>query len=40
MPFPATLIFNAGVAKWQGRYIMTFRNDYGGRVADILALNV
>jgi beta-1,4-mannooligosaccharide/beta-1,4-mannosyl-N-acetylglucosamine phosphorylase len=30
VPYPATLIFNAGVAKWQGRYVMVFRNDYGG----------
>lgn len=29
IPFPATLIFNAGVAKYQGRYVMVFRNDYG-----------
>lgn len=28
--YPATLIFNAGVAKWQGKYVMVFRNDYGG----------
>jgi len=30
IPYPATLIFNAGVAKWQGKYVMAFRNDYGG----------
>lgn len=30
IPYPATLIFNAGVTKWEGRYIMVFRNDYGG----------
>ena len=29
VPYPATLIFNAGVAKWQGRYVMVFRNDIG-----------
>jgi beta-1,4-mannooligosaccharide/beta-1,4-mannosyl-N-acetylglucosamine phosphorylase len=29
VPYPATLIFNAGVAKYQGRYVMVFRNDYG-----------
>lgn len=28
-PFPATTVFNAGVAKYQGRYVMLFRNDYG-----------
>ena len=30
VPYPATLIFNAGVTKYQGRYVMVFRNDYGG----------
>jgi beta-1,4-mannooligosaccharide/beta-1,4-mannosyl-N-acetylglucosamine phosphorylase len=29
VPFHATLVFNAGVAKYQGRYVMVFRNDYG-----------
>ncbi len=29
VPYPATLIFNAGVTKYQGRYVMIFRNDYG-----------
>ncbi|MBN2221889.1 MAG: hypothetical protein JW708_06720, partial [Vallitaleaceae bacterium] len=28
VPYSATLIFNAGVAKYQGRYVMMFRNDY------------
>jgi beta-1,4-mannooligosaccharide/beta-1,4-mannosyl-N-acetylglucosamine phosphorylase len=30
IPYPSTLVFNAGVAKFQGRYVMVFRNDYGG----------
>jgi beta-1,4-mannooligosaccharide/beta-1,4-mannosyl-N-acetylglucosamine phosphorylase len=30
IPYPATLIFNAGVAKYQGKYVMAFRNDHGG----------
>jgi beta-1,4-mannooligosaccharide/beta-1,4-mannosyl-N-acetylglucosamine phosphorylase len=30
IPYPATLIFNAGVTKFQGKYVMAFRNDYGG----------
>jgi len=30
LPYPATLVFNAGVAKWRDRYVMVFRNDYGG----------
>ena len=29
VPYPATLVFNAGIAKWQGRYVMVFRNDLG-----------
>lgn len=29
VPYPATLVFNAGVARFQGRYVMVFRNDYG-----------
>jgi beta-1,4-mannooligosaccharide/beta-1,4-mannosyl-N-acetylglucosamine phosphorylase len=29
VPYPATLTFNAGVAKYGGRYVMLFRNDYG-----------
>lgn len=29
IPYPATLIFNAGACKYQGRYVMVFRNDYG-----------
>jgi len=31
IPYSATLIFNAGVTKFQGRYVMVFRNDYGGK---------
>ena len=29
VPYRATLVFNAGVAKFQGRYVMVFRNDFG-----------
>lgn len=29
IPYPAALIFNAGVEKYNGRYVMLFRNDYG-----------
>ncbi len=29
VPYHATLIFNAGVCKYQGKYVMVFRNDYG-----------
>jgi beta-1,4-mannooligosaccharide/beta-1,4-mannosyl-N-acetylglucosamine phosphorylase len=27
VPYPASLIFNAGVTKYNGRYVMVFRND-------------
>ena len=29
IPYEATLIFNAGVEKVKGKYVMAFRNDYG-----------
>lgn len=29
IPYPAELIFNAGVTKFNGKYVMVFRNDYG-----------
>lgn len=29
VPYHATLTFNAGVAKFNGKYVMLFRNDYG-----------
>ncbi len=29
VPYHATLTFNAGVCKYQGKYVMVFRNDYG-----------
>lgn len=29
VPYPATLVFNPGVTKYQDRYVMVFRNDYG-----------
>ena len=29
IPYEASLIFNAGVAKFAGKYVMVFRNDYG-----------
>jgi len=28
VPFPSDSIFNAGVTKYQGKYVMVFRNDY------------
>jgi len=29
MPYPSALVFNAGVTKYQGKYVMVFRNDLG-----------
>jgi beta-1,4-mannooligosaccharide/beta-1,4-mannosyl-N-acetylglucosamine phosphorylase len=29
VPYPSLLTFNAGVTKFQNRYVMVFRNDYG-----------
>lgn len=29
IPYPTALVFNAGVAKFNGKYVMIFRNDYG-----------
>ncbi len=29
VPYPCLLTFNAGVTKFQGKYVMVFRNDYG-----------
>lgn len=34
IPYPASLVFNAGVTKYQGRYVMVFRNDHGPTEAD------
>ena len=28
VPYAAELVFNAGIAKYQGRYVMVFRNDF------------
>ncbi|RUS47001.1 glycoside hydrolase family 130 protein [Cohnella sp. AR92] len=37
VPYKPALVFNAGVTKFQGRYVMIFRNDYGQ--ADLQALS-
>ena len=34
IPYDASLVFNAGVCKWQGKYVMLFRNDYGSTEED------
>lgn len=36
IPYDASLIFNAGVVKHQGRYVMLFRNEYGVTEEDYL----
>ena len=36
VPYNAALIFNAGVAKLNGKYVMLFRNDYGDYENQIL----
>lgn len=36
IPYKAALIFNAGIAKYEGRYVMMFRNDYGDYDAQTL----
>lgn len=33
VPFPSLLVFNAGVIKHAGRYVMIFRNDFGSKEA-------
>lgn len=37
IPYPAELIFNAGICKFQGKYVMCFRNDYGCSKEDFAA---
>jgi len=37
VPYHATLVFNAGVTRVRGRYVMMFRNDFGDPVAKTLA---
>ncbi|MBQ6021003.1 MAG: glycoside hydrolase family 130 protein [Clostridia bacterium] len=29
LPYPSALVFNAGVIRYRGEYVMIFRNDYG-----------
>ena len=29
LPYESSLVFNAGVCKYEGKYVMVFRNDYG-----------
>jgi beta-1,4-mannooligosaccharide/beta-1,4-mannosyl-N-acetylglucosamine phosphorylase len=36
IPYEPALVFNAGVTKFQGKYVMVFRNDYGDSAAQSL----
>ncbi|MGN0845729.1 MAG: glycoside hydrolase family 130 protein [Kiritimatiellia bacterium] len=37
IPYDASLIFNAGICKFNGKYVMLFRNDYGSTKEDWIA---
>ena len=37
VPYPATMTFNAGVAKYQGRYVMVFRDECGFTKEEMIA---
>jgi beta-1,4-mannooligosaccharide/beta-1,4-mannosyl-N-acetylglucosamine phosphorylase len=36
VPNSAALVFNPGVTKYEGRYVMAFRNDYGSVLGCVL----
>ncbi len=36
VPYNPALVFNAGAVKFQGKYVMVFRNDYGDAMKQIL----
>lgn len=42
VPYGPQLVFNIGVARYQGRYVMVFRNDYGesGQFIDTTRTNI
>lgn len=37
VPYGPAMVFNAGVAKFKGKYVMVFRNDYGDELKGIVA---
>ena len=37
VPYGPALVFNAGVTKFKGKYVMVFRNDYGDELKGIVA---
>lgn len=36
VPYPSSLVYNAGITRYQGKYVMVFRNDYGEFTGSIL----
>jgi len=36
VPYKSALVFNAGITKYNGKYVMIFRNDYGSFEEQIL----
>jgi len=36
VPYGPAMVFNAGVAKYEGRYVMVFRNDYGDEATGVV----
>lgn len=36
VPYGPAMVFNAGVAKYEGKYVMVFRNDYGDAAAETI----
>ena len=37
IPYPSTLTYNAGITKFNGKYVMVFRNDYNYTEAEMRA---
>jgi len=40
VPYAGTLVFNAGVTKWQGRYVMLFRNEVCNEKGQVIDRNL
>ncbi|MDZ4198261.1 MAG: hypothetical protein U1E27_03150, partial [Kiritimatiellia bacterium] len=39
VPYDSALVFNAGIIKYQSKYVMVFRNDYGATEQDFADYN-
>lgn len=37
VPYGPAMVFNAGVTKFKGKYVMVFRNDYGDEAKQLVA---